>query len=196
MGGGGVPISRLHRRGRDVVAIANALLDGVKAAHRFPRWDRRDEPRRLWCSYLCTQRFRWDLPRSRQDHLLLSNQRFYTRIRAPADRVATFDSAQVRDFIAKNYGQSNVLVHNRRISGKDLYEIVVSEEWAQTLCIPQFLHLFIFFLKVRKAWPNSRKEMLDLFFFTDLHGDQYRLLEVSLQYHSKDVGQLIAAGKS
>jgi len=30
MGGGGVPISRLHRRGRDVVAIANALLDGVK----------------------------------------------------------------------------------------------------------------------------------------------------------------------
>jgi hypothetical protein len=31
--------------------------------------------------------------------------------------------------------------------------------------------------------------------FTDLHSDQYRLLQVYLQYHSKDVGPLIAAGK-
>jgi hypothetical protein len=75
-----------------------------------------------------------------------------------------FDDAQIRDFIAKNYGQSNLLVDNRRISAQDLYEIVVSEEWTHTLCVPQFLHLFIFFLKVRKAWPKSRKEMLDLFF--------------------------------
>jgi hypothetical protein len=31
--------------------------------------------------------------------------------------------------------------------------------------------------------------------FTDLRGDQYRLLEVYLQYHSKDVGLLIAGGE-
>jgi hypothetical protein len=31
--------------------------------------------------------------------------------------------------------------------------------------------------------------------FTDLQGDQYQLLEAYLQYHSKDVGPLIAAGK-
>lgn len=74
-----------------------------------------------------------------------------------------FDEEQIRDFIAKNYGQSNVVVDNRRISGQDLYEIVVSEEWAQTLCVPQFLYLFIYFLKVRSTWPNSRREMLDLF---------------------------------
>jgi len=31
--------------------------------------------------------------------------------------------------------------------------------------------------------------------YTDLQDDQYRSLEVYLQYHSKDVGPLIAGGK-
>jgi len=68
-----------------------------------------------------------------------------------------FDETQIRDFIAKNYGQSDVMVDNRRISKQRLYEVVVSEEWAQTLNVPQFLHLFIFFLKVRQAWPKIQE---------------------------------------